>query len=166
MEEQEEIKILTPYEILQLTLADLYQRYVEEEDDEKRGKLLQQILNTSDRIAKMDEQIVAQNKNELDNQTKLEMNKLDNETKLKICEMDNQARMEQLMVQREADMAKAKIQAATSLIDILRAGAEGVGRVALVGASFNMETDGYTPGRSTSYRLASDLGRCLSRVTK
>lgn len=166
MEQENEVKVLTPYEILQLTLGDLYQRYDEETNEEKKKGLLQQILQTSDRISKMDEQIVAQNKNELDNETKLEMNRLDNETKLKICQLDNETRLKQSQIQDKVESTRMAIQAATSLTDIARATVEGIGRIALVGTAFNMETEGYTPGRSTSYRLASDLGRSLSRITK
>lgn len=188
-EESNEVIVLKPYEVLQDILADLYARYFDATDDDQRQELLKEILQVEDRISKMDEQIVASNKNIMDNETKLQMNEndnkakvqmnlKDNETKLKINENDNNVRI--LVVQKETESrercaaidakveySKMAVQGASSLLDIARATAEGVGRVGLCGMSMIYDAEGVAGlGRSSTFKLASDLGRSTQRLIK
>lgn len=155
----EEEKVLTAYDVSMRVLTDLHQRYFNTEDPVEKAKLCNQILATMDRISKMDETYIAQSKNELDNQTKLEMNKLDNETKLKICELETKNRKEIEDLHRLAEDGKLAVQGCTTLADIGCKALITIGGIALTGAAMNMECDGYTAGKSLAYKLATDIAR-------
>lgn len=154
-----EEQAITAYELWQEVIQQLYDAYNAEEDFEKKQKLYNNLLQAMDRLAAMEEITTNQQKNVLDNETKLKMNRNDNDTKLRIAQIENEMRLKEANIRFKGEVVKSAIDGATSLLDIGKNTAMGLTAIALQGASMTMECNGYAPGRSNAYRLATNMGQ-------
>ena len=99
----------------------------------------------------------------MDNSTKKEMNKLDNETRLKEAEINKEVRIKEAEMKKSTDELKMALDAADTGFEILKVAGLGLGCLALEGAVLGYEADGFEPGKSTGYKIITDLGRKIIR---
>lgn len=158
-EDNNVVEEMNAYQLWNDVIQQLYEAYDAETDFEKKQKLYNNLLNAMDRLAKMEEITTNQQKNLLDNETKLKMNRNDNDTKLRVAQLEHEMRLKEANIRFKGEVVKASIDGATSLLDIGKNTAMGLTAIALQGASMTMECNGYAPGRSNAYRLATNMGQ-------